>query len=364
MHGRRHFLAGSVVAAAALFPEIPLAEPASAAAGGTAAGGTTAGGTTPAGSRSFRWLPVATLSDGTALQLPLHEIRGDRPGPTLGITAAVHGWEILGIEVLRRLLRQVGTDFAGRILAVPVANPPAFRSQSRHSPIDSQDLNNVFPGSERGWVSARIAQQISRAVIEPADFFVDIHGGDHSCTVNYAMGNTRQVALESGFPVVRTLDDVFGGASNLSGTAMGQAMSLGKRALGFEVGAGYQADELCIATALRGLLNAMRMQRMLPDMPQRPARQWLVRHTRVLRVNHGGLFLPALSIDRLNQPIAGGTTLGHVVNPHTLETVETLTAPWERGVLMMHKAGIAMVEAGLWVFNVGNLDTAEEVRNG
>jgi hypothetical protein len=52
------------------------------------------------------------------------------------------------------------------------------------------------------------------------------------------------------------------------------------------------------------------------------------------------------------------------VNPHTLETVETLTAPWERGVLMMHKAGIAMVEAGLWVFNVGDLDTAEEVRNG
>jgi hypothetical protein len=99
-------------------------------------------------------------------------------------------------------------------------------------------------------------------------------------------------------------------------------------------------------------------------MPERPARQWLVKHTRVLRVDHGGLFLPALSIDRLNQPIAGGTTLGHVVNPHTLETVETLTAPWERGVLMMHKAGIAMVEAGLWVFNVGNLDTAEEVRNG
>lgn len=269
MHGRRHFLAGSVVAAAALFPDIPLAETASGTAGGSAPGGTPR-----AGSRSFRWIPVATLSDGTVLQLPLHEVRGDRPGPTLGITAAVHGWEILGIEVLRRLLRQVSTDFAGRILAIPVANPPAFRSQSRHSPIDSQDLNNVFPGSERGWVSARIAQQISRELIEPADFFVDIDGGDHSCTVNYAMGNTRQVTLESGFSVVRTLEDVFGGASNLSGTAMGHAMSLGKRALGFEVGAGYQADELCIATALRGLLNAMRMQRMLPGTPERAARRW------------------------------------------------------------------------------------------
>jgi hypothetical protein len=56
--------------------------------------------------------------------------------------------------------------------------------------------------------------------------------------------------------------------------------------------------------------------------------------------------------------------LGRVVDPYTLEVVETLTAPWDKGVLMMHKAGIARVEAGLWVFNVGNLATAEEIANG
>ena len=307
----------------------------------------------------FRWIEVAQLANGAPLRLPLHEVRGRRPGPTLGVTAAVHGWEILGIEVVRRLLERVGVDFAGRILAIPVANPPAFQSQSRYSPLDSQDLDHVFPGGTGGWVTPRIAHHITRELIEPADIFIDIHGGDHSCTVNYAMGSSREVALETGFPVVRVLTDVFRGAANLSGTTMGHAMSLGKRTMGFEIGAGYQADETCIETALRGVLNAMRTTGMLEGPPELPKQQWLVRNTRILRVDHGGLFLPSLPIDRLNQPVAGGTVLGRVVDPYTLEPLQTLLAPWERGVLMMHKAGIAMVEAGLWVFNVGDLATAE-----
>jgi hypothetical protein len=350
---RRAFLAASsaasLAAAAGLFSTIPLAH------GATSA--------TKPGTRSFRWIEVAQLSGGAPLRLPLHDIRGLRDGPTLSVTAAIHGWEILGIEVVRRLLDRLGVDFAGRILAVPVANPPAFQTQSRHSPLDSQDLDHVFPGSEGGWVTARIAHHLAREVIAPADFYIDIHGGDYSCTVNYAMGSTREVALLSGFPVVRALPDVFQGAPNLSGTTVGHAMALGKPAMGFEVGAGFQADELCIDTALRAILNAMRSIGMLRDAQERAPLQWVVRHTRVLRVNGGGLFVPALPIERINQPVSGGTVLGRVVDPYTLEVAETLTAPWERGVLMMHKAGIVMVEAGFWVFNVGNLDTAEEVRN-
>jgi predicted deacylase len=351
MTSRRGFLAGSVAAAAAIAPAIPLA-------------GALGSSSLSRKTRSFEWIQVADLSDGTPLRLPLHEIRGDEDGPTLGITAAIHGWEILGIEVIRRLLERIGTHFAGRILAVPVANPPAFRSQSRYSPIDFQDLDHVFPGSDHGWATARIAHHIARTVISPADFFVDIHGGDYSCTVNYAMGSTREVAIGSGFPVVRMLADVFRGAANLTGTTMGHAMSLGKKTLGFEIGAGYQADELCIETAVRGLLNAMRMAGMLRAAPELPPRQWFIRNTRVLRVINGGLFLPQLPINQLNQPIPGGTILGRVVSPYTLEDVETLRSPWDHGILMMHKAGISMVEAGLWVFNVGDQDSADEVRNG
>ncbi len=314
-------------------------------------------------SGGFRWLEVAPLADGSSLRLPLHDVRGRRSGPTLGVTAAVHGWEILGIEVVRRLLERVGDAFAGRILAMPLANPPTFRAQSRHSPLDSQDLDHVFPGSEGGWVTQRIAHQIAREVIEPADFYIDVHGGDHSCTVNYAMGSSLEIALVSGFPVVRVLSDVFRGSPNLSGTTVGHAMQLGKPAMGYEIGAGYQADELCIETALRGILNAMRSLRMIDGEPERAPRQWVVQNTRVLRVGRGGLFLPALPIKRMNQAVDGGTVLGRVVDPCTLAVVETLTAPWPRGVLMMHKAGISMVEAGLWVFNVGDLATAREIVN-
>lgn len=175
------------------------------------------------------------------------------------------------------------------------------------------------------------------------------------------MGSTRELALLSGFPTVRVLGDVFSGAGNLTGTAIGHAMSLGKPVLGLEVGAGYQADELCIGTALRSLRNAMCALGMIQGTPKTSATQWIVKKTRVLRVDHGGLFLPRLAADQLNEPVSGGTTLGQVVDPFTLEILQTVTAPWPKGILMMHKAGIAMVEAGLWVFNVGDLDSAERV---
>lgn len=351
MRNRRAFIGSSVaLAAAELFEGIPLAT-------------ASAPGEGPPATRSFRWLEVAQLASGTPLRLPLHDIRGQRSGPTLALTAAVHGWEILGIEVIRRLLEEIGTRFNGRILAVPVANPPSFQTQTRYSPLDSQDLNHVFPGDGKGWASARIAAQLAREVIAPADFYVDIHGGDHSCTVNYAMGSTRAVALLSGFPVVRTLEDVFNGAGNLTGTAIGHAMSLGKPVFGFEVGAGYQVDELCIDTALRGLRNAMYSLGMLHGEARRPAVQFIIKKTRVLRVDHGGLFLPGLPIERLNQPVPGGTTLGRVVDPYTLETLQTLVTPWANGVMMMHKAGISMVEAGVWVFNIGDLESAERVEH-
>lgn len=351
MEERRGFLKyTAALAAAGLFKDIPLA----------AASAATSPAMRP-GTRSLRWLDIATLSDGSPLRLPLHDIRGERPGATLAIAAGMHGWEILGIEIIRRLMVRIGTKFAGRILCVPLANPPSFRTQTRHSPLDSADLNRIFPGDPRGWASDRVAMNLARELIAPADFFVDIHGGDHSCTVNYAMGSSCDIALLSGFPVVRALDDVFKGAGNLIGTGIGHAMSLGKPALGLEVGAGYQADELCIDTALRSLQNVMSSLSMLENAPHRPPVQWVIKKTRVLRVDHGGLFLPALPIDRLNQPVVGGTTLGQVIDPCTLETLQTLTAPWPNGVLMMHKAGIAMVEAGLWVFNVGDLDSAERV---
>jgi N-alpha-acetyl-L-2,4-diaminobutyrate deacetylase len=70
---------------------------------------------------------------------------------------------------VRRLLERVGGDFAGRILAMPVANPPTFQAQSRHSPIDSEDLDHVFPGSATSWVTHRIAHHVAREVIAPAD---------------------------------------------------------------------------------------------------------------------------------------------------------------------------------------------------
>src|ERR1051325_3328 len=97
--------------------------------------------------KSFEWLPITTLASGMDLRLPIHRVVGAQPGPTLGITAGIHGDEYLPIEVVRQLIQQLDpAQLSGTIVAIPVVNPLAIESQTRNTPIDMNNLNRVFPG--------------------------------------------------------------------------------------------------------------------------------------------------------------------------------------------------------------------------
>src|SRR5687768_12083313 len=102
--------------------------------------------------RSMRWIEVTTLATGLPLRIAVHEITGAKPGPTVGITASVHGDELAPVEALRRLLETIDpAEMSGRLVVVPVVNPLAFQAQTRHTPQDMQNLNRVFPGDPDGW---------------------------------------------------------------------------------------------------------------------------------------------------------------------------------------------------------------------
>jgi predicted deacylase len=119
--------------------------------------------TVAAGERASISLPIADLYTGTSLSMPVKVINGNRSGPVLFVCAAIHGDELNGVEIIRRLLKLKSLrSLKGTLLAVPVVNIHGFLDQSRYLP-DRRDLNRSFPGSPRGSIAARTADTFKPA---------------------------------------------------------------------------------------------------------------------------------------------------------------------------------------------------------
>jgi predicted deacylase len=117
----------------------------------------------PAGTRALVDLHVSKLSNHTPITLPVHVLHGPRPGPTMFISAAIHGDELNGVEIIRRVLRTLQPgNLAGTLLAIPVVNAYGFIGRSRYLP-DRRDLNRSFPGSGTGSHEPRPAPSRSPA---------------------------------------------------------------------------------------------------------------------------------------------------------------------------------------------------------
>ena len=129
------------------------------------------------GTRAKVELPLAQLYTQTPLNVPIHVIHGRRPGPVLLVSAAIHGDELNGVEIIRRLLRHSSLNrLNGTLLAVPVVNVFGFIHKTRYLP-DRRDLNRSFPGSETGSLGARMAWQFKTQVLDRATHAVDLHTG-------------------------------------------------------------------------------------------------------------------------------------------------------------------------------------------
>ena len=136
---------------------------------------TIGGMTVEAGQRRLVDLPVSKLSNHTPVTLPVHVLHGHRPGPTMFLSAAIHGDELNGVEIIRRVLRTLQPgNIAGTLLCVPVVNAYGFIGRSRYLP-DRRDLNRSFPGSAGGSLAARLAYLFLTEVVQRCQFGIDLH---------------------------------------------------------------------------------------------------------------------------------------------------------------------------------------------
>lgn len=129
------------------------------------------------GQRERLRIPVARLPAGGSLSLPVDVIHGARPGPVLFLSGAIHGDELDGVEITRRVLQRIPpAGLAGTVVAVPIVNLPGLLGESRYLP-DRRDLNRSFPGSASGSLAARLAHLFMREVVDRCSHGIDFHCG-------------------------------------------------------------------------------------------------------------------------------------------------------------------------------------------
>ena len=156
------------------------------------------------GTRETIDLPVSVLSDHMPVSMSAHVIHGRRPGPTLFVSAAVHGDEVIGVEIVRRLLRARNLDrLKGTLLAVPIVNAFGFMNHSRYLP-DRRDLNRSFPGSAGGSLAARLAHIFMQEIVARSDAGIDLHSAAIHRT------NLPQIRISPSKPETMALAEAFG----------------------------------------------------------------------------------------------------------------------------------------------------------
>lgn len=214
------------------------------------------GASVPAGKRTQVDLPVARLPTGTWLNLPLEVVNGARSGPALWLSGAIHGDEVLGVEIIREVLSLLRPkDLAGQLLAAPLVNVFGFIGEDRYLP-DRRDLNRSFPGSSRGSLAGRIAHLFMDEVVSRCAYGIDFHcGSDDRTNLPQIRGDlsdpdTRQRAEAFRAPVIVHSEGPVGSLRRA-------AWKKGARVLVYEAGEARRIDAESVAVGVRGVLNVM-----------------------------------------------------------------------------------------------------------
>jgi predicted deacylase len=294
----------------------------------------------PSGGHPFVWTygMFGGIGDVAVLTfpIPLTIINGARSGPVLALVAGVHGAEYPPILALQRVRKTIDPKtLAGTVILVHCANMPSYMKRTiYYSPVDGQNLNRVFPGKPDGTLSQRLADALTRNVIERADFVVDLHAGDANESLrpySYWMTNgtpavaeqNRQLALAFGLDHI-VVDRSRPTDPNASVYLANTAITRGKPGLTIESGGLGMSDEESIARIERGIAGVMRYLKMQTAGPEPVANPVWLSRSQVVTSPATGIFYRL--VER-GQTVADGTLLGYVTDFFG-NTVTDIRAPF------------------------------------
>ncbi|MCP5162043.1 MAG: succinylglutamate desuccinylase/aspartoacylase family protein [Hahellaceae bacterium] len=322
------------------------------------------GVTVKAGERRSIELQVGQLYTHTALHIPVEVICGKRAGPVLLVCAAIHGDEINGVEIIRRLLKtKLSRQIKGTLIAVPIVNVLGFVQRSRYLP-DRRDLNRCFPGSEKGSLGARIANLFRTQIVDKATHIIDLH------TAAIHRSNLPQIRTNMDHPVSALMAEAFGAPVIINstlreGSLRGNADENGLPVLTYEAGEALRFDEIAIAGGVRGIVGVMRALNMLgqPRSVKEPASKPISRPVKDkaapvvakssywVRAEQDGILRPMVP---LGARVEKDTILGVISAP--LGEQELLVRAPTRGIVI-GRVTLPLVNEGEAMFHIARFET-------
>lgn len=297
-------------------------------------------------------LPVADLYTRTPVHMPVIVHRGAKWGPTLFISAAMHGDEIVGVEIIRRVLKLLTPlALSGTVLAVPVVNVLAFMHQSRYLP-DRRDLNRSFPGSESGSLAARLAHLFLSEVVGKSDYGIDLHTGalhrPNLPQIRADFSNAGNLRLAKAFGAPLLLD-----SKPTEGTLRAYTTARNLPVILYEACEALRFDETAIRIGVQGIVNVMIEVGMLPhkdDAPVSMATPIFAKSDFWVRAPNSGILRAQAS---LGDAVKKGQVLGVVGDPFGDQEVAVL-AP-HSGVVI-GRVMLPLVYEGEAVFHIAKVE--------
>jgi predicted deacylase len=250
---------------------------------------------------------------GLAMPTPVLVAAGVEAGPTLCLTAAVHGDELNGVETIRRVMFSLESDqLKGIVIGVPIVNMHGFRRSSRYLP-DRRDLNRYFPGDPKGSSAGRIAHSFFNEIIAHCDRLIDIHTGSFHRT------NLTQLRSDLGKESVKEFSKMFHDVTVLdgagaTGTLRKASVDAGIPAVTLEAGEPLRLQLREVTQSVNGIRAVMHHMNMINDKPQRSPKQNVYYKSTWLRADQSGVFLTEA---KLGQKVKKGDILGNVTDPIT-----------------------------------------------
>lgn len=321
----------------------------------------------PGTSQRLAW-SATELFEGVPVSTPVLVANGSAPGPTVCLTAAVHGDELNGIEMVRRVFHDIDPKkLSGALIGVPIVNVQGFRRGSRYLP-DRRDLNRYFPGNPTGSAAARIAYSLFNEVILHCDALVDLHTG------SFERANLPQLRADLRNPDVVTLTRGFGATVVLHskptiGTLRYAATLAGIPAVTVEAGGPSQLELAEVKHGVKGIQTLLTTLGMTRRMRLWGDPEPIYYRSSWVRADNGGILLSDVS---LGSTVRKGDLLGSITDPMSNARTE-LRSPYSGRIIGMARNQVVM--PGFAAFHVGietdenavsrdEIDVVKKVKDG
>ncbi len=294
-------------------------------------------------------ISIDRLPTGTLIDIPIYVFNSKKPGPTVLVQAGLHGDEINGIEIVRRMLQEDSFHVdRGAVIAVPILNIFGFIHFSRDVP-DGKDVNRSFPGTKTGSMASRMAYHYTSQILDQVDFGIDLHTGGAQ------RHNYPQIRFTEEDEVSRQIAEVFQApfvfpARLIKGSFRNAAFKRGVPVVVFEAGESMRFDDYAILEGMQGILNVLHHFEMVPDLDPVYAEKHnsvMIKERKWLRAPTAGMFIPEI---QNGSAITKGQELGIVTDTYARRRKQ-VKAPYDGFVFCINHQ--AVVNQGEALFHIG-----------